>query len=61
MEPVTLGIAAESGGRNRLDLIELTFPFDQRVTPTTVLASTWDADGSLHLPAIQRAGGTSGE
>jgi hypothetical protein len=32
--------------------VELVFPFDPRVTPTTVLPKTWRDDGRLELPAI---------
>ena len=35
--------------------IELLVPFDPRVTPTTVLPSQWDDDGSLRLPAVINA------
>lgn len=32
--------------------VELCFPFDPAVTPTTILPSQWDDDGSLRLPAV---------
>ncbi len=38
-----------------IEKIELTFPFDPRVTPTTVLPSVWGADGTMRLPAILTA------
>jgi hypothetical protein len=35
-----------------VDGLELVFPFDPGVTPTTVLPSEWVNDGSLRLPAM---------
>jgi len=35
--------------------VELLIPFDPRVTPTTVLPSQWEEDGSLRLPAVINA------
>jgi hypothetical protein len=35
--------------------LELTFAFDPRVTPTTVLPGSWDAGGELRLPAVVNA------
>jgi hypothetical protein len=32
--------------------VEVAFPFDPRVTPTTVLPSQWLEDGSLRLPLV---------
>jgi len=37
---------------SRVEALELVFPFDPQVTPTTVLPGTWNQDGSLRLPAI---------
>ena len=42
-------------GWRLLERVELVFPFDPKVTPTTVLPSRWDPDGSLRLPAIVSA------
>ena len=36
----------------RVAALELVFPFDPKVTPTTVLPGTWNQDGHLLLPAI---------
>jgi hypothetical protein len=36
----------------RVEGLELVFPFDPGVTPTTVLPSQWADDGSLRLPAV---------
>ncbi|MDX9972845.1 MAG: hypothetical protein RBU21_07645 [FCB group bacterium] len=35
--------------------LELVFPFNPRVTPTTLLPSGWQSDGRLDLPAIVSA------
>jgi Bacterial alpha-L-rhamnosidase 6 hairpin glycosidase domain len=40
---------------SRLEGLELLFPFDPRVAATTLLPSSWDADGYLHLPAVVSA------
>ena len=52
---LTLSIAAGGADKNRIEFVEVIFPFAPRVTPTTVLASAWDEDGSLRLPAIVSA------
>ncbi|MGD0093013.1 MAG: hypothetical protein ABSE73_24135 [Planctomycetota bacterium] len=39
-------------GLGKIDGFEIVFPFAPGVTPTTVLASTWNEDGSFQLPAI---------
>lgn len=39
----------------RAERVEMSFPFDPRVTSTTVLPATWDADGTLRLPAVLSA------
>lgn len=39
-------------GLGAVEGLELKFPFDPRVTATTVLPSAWDAEGNFHLPAI---------
>jgi hypothetical protein len=35
--------------------LELVFPFDPRVTPTTVLPAAWEENGALRLPAVVNA------
>jgi hypothetical protein len=35
--------------------LRIIFPFDPRITPTTVLPALWDEEGMLHLPAIVSA------
>lgn len=52
---MTLSLTAQGPSRNRIDFLEVIFPFDPRVTPTTVLASAWNDDRSLRLPGIVSA------
>lgn len=49
---LTMTFLARGAGLSRVESIELGFPFDPRVAATTLLPSAWDADGTLHLPAI---------
>ncbi len=37
---------------SEVEALELVFPFDPRVTPTTVLPKAWNDDGRLLLPGI---------
>jgi len=56
LEPRSDSLVMNISGRGRrwdqVEGLELAFPFDPRVTPTTVLPRTWNGDGSLLLPAI---------
>jgi hypothetical protein len=45
----------QGAGTDRIEGIELLVPFDPCVTPTTVLPSRWDEDGSCRLPAVINA------
>ena len=49
---IAMRISGQGKGRDNVESAELVFPFDPRVTPTTVLPKTWNDDGSLFLPAI---------
>jgi len=40
-----------------VEAIELIFPFDPRVTPTTVLPQVWDDEGNARLPVVISAPG----
>ncbi len=42
-------------GHPNSGMVQLLFPFDPRVTPTTVLAEGWHSDGTFSLPAIINA------
>ncbi len=44
--------SARGKGWPQVEALELVFPFDPQVTPTTVLPRNWDEDGRLALPAI---------
>ena len=48
----SIRVAAAAGTKGRMPAMELVFPFDPRVTATTVLASEWKEDGTLRLPGI---------
>jgi len=45
-------LSAQGTDLSRVDTVELFFPLDPRVTPTTVLPAEWADDGTLSLPAI---------
>ena len=51
-DSLEMKISGRGQGWREVERVELIFPFDPRVTPTTVLPKTWNADGSLALPAI---------
>ena len=40
------------GGGGDADRLELVFPFNPRMAATTLLPASWQADGSLRLPAV---------
>jgi hypothetical protein len=48
----TMTFFAEGAGISRLGNIEVDFPFDPGVTPTTVLPDKWQEDGSFTAPLI---------
>ena len=49
---LSITLAGEGAGLDRVEAVELVFPFDPRVTATTVLPSKWADDGTLRLPAL---------
>ena len=49
---LTLTWSARGPLSDRVQGLEVVFPFDPRVTPTTVLPSHWGDDGRLTLPAV---------
>lgn len=51
-ERLDLSCAAQGAGWKSTNRVELVFPLDPKVTPTTVLPSAWESTGSLRLPAI---------
>ncbi len=54
-DAISMQISQENDAKNADGLIELIIPFDPRVTPTTVLPSVWNEDGTLTLPAVINA------
>ena len=49
---LALRLSAEAAEPDGATGIELVFPFDPRVTPTTALPSAWTEDRNLVLPAV---------
>ncbi len=49
---LSLTLAGEGAGLDRVESVELTFPFNPRVTPTTILPAQWAEDATLRLPAL---------
>lgn len=49
---LSLQFSGEGQLAEAVDAVELVFPFDPHVTPTTVLPSDWSADNSCELPAV---------
>jgi Bacterial alpha-L-rhamnosidase 6 hairpin glycosidase domain len=47
-----LVLAARGMGIRRIEAVEILFPFDPQVTPTSVLPSRWIEDDGFRLPAI---------
>lgn len=52
---LTFVVSSHARGHHEVTGVELLFPFDPRVTPTTVLPSAWNEDRSLLLPAVVSA------
>lgn len=46
------GLTMLFSGSGELDRLELIFPFDPRMTATTLLPARWEDDGVLRLPAV---------
>ncbi len=51
-ERIAFRVAAEGSGGRPAEGVEIIFPFDPRVTPTTVIPRVWHEDGTLELPAV---------
>ena len=49
---IRMTISVEGSHADGIDGLELRFPFDPRVTPTTILPHEWSADGTVRLPAV---------
>ena len=49
---ICMTISVEGSHADEIDGIELRFPFDPRVTPTTILPYEWSGDGTVRLPAV---------
>jgi hypothetical protein len=49
---LTMAFLAHGVASNLVEDLELEFPFDPRVAATTLIPTSWDEAGNLHLPAI---------
>ncbi len=54
-DSLTMTIAVGGSQASAIEAVEICFPFDPGVTPTTVLPSRWLDDGTLRLPAVLSA------
>ena len=54
-DSLTMTIAVGGSQASAIEAVEICFPFDPGVTPTTVLPSRWLDDGTLQLPAVLSA------
>jgi hypothetical protein len=54
-DSISMQISRKNDAKSADGVIELIIPFDPRVTPTTVLPSVWNEDGTLSLPAVINA------
>lgn len=52
---LAMTVSAEGPVTDHVQELELRFPFDPRVTPTTVVPSEWAEDGSIRLPVVVSA------
>src|SRR5439155_7833587 len=49
---LTMAVTGKGDHLDQVTAVEIVFPFDPRVTPTTVLPREWAEDGHLTLPAV---------
>ncbi len=52
---LSLCLRVRSDPTGRIKAAEIVFPFDPRVTPTTILPARWQSDATLHLPGVVNA------
>jgi hypothetical protein len=48
----TMSVLGRGHGMQEVEAVEMLFPFDPKITPTTILPQTWSADGHGILPAV---------
>jgi hypothetical protein len=51
-QQLTMTVASHGQDLDAIEAVELAFPFDPRVTPTTVIPASWSAHGYGTLPAV---------
>lgn len=49
---LVMAVQAEGDRKQRIEAVEMRFPFDPQVTPTTMLPTKWSEDGTGQLPSI---------
>ncbi len=49
---LTMTVSGRGHGIGEVDAVEMFFPFDPQVTPTTILPQAWSEDGHGVLPAV---------
>lgn len=49
---IIMTVSGRGQSRGDIEAVEMLFPFDPLVTPTTLLPKTWSDDGSGKLPAV---------
>jgi hypothetical protein len=49
---LTMTIVGRGGRVGEVEAVEMHFPFDPQVTPTTILPQTWSEEGGAKLPAV---------
>src|SRR5581483_2871508 len=51
-DSLTMNLAGRGNHLRKLEAVELFFPFDPQVTPTTLIPQSWTEDGHGRLPAV---------
>ena len=51
-DSLVMAVSTYGAKARSIDALEVLFPFDPKVTPTTVLPAEWKEDGGLRLPAV---------
>ena len=49
---LVMTVFGKGRGIREIEAVEMFFPFDPQVTPTTILPQSWSDDGSAKLPAV---------
>ena len=49
---LTMTVAGQGSGLRKVEAVEMLFPFDPQVTPTTIIPQAWDEENCGKLPAV---------